>query len=188
MKPLDFKQNLALQRRGIDPDTLADDLIRKIVGDLVAADDRATPPAPARRVRVNKRDDTPPAATSEEQPTLRKQIWDTLEHFGKIKLEKGEAKTLEQAIELVVDEHPTLYSGYNEGMRLGEPAEFAKASAPVEPTALEKAVSDAWAPIEKAARALVDTGQAKTIEQAVDRVLDEQPALYVNYEAAERDL
>ena len=188
-EPLDFRETLALQRRRgiqIDHNQLADDLVRKIIGDLVAADDRVTAPAPARMVKIVKRDETPPAETSTEQRTLRSQVWQAIEYVAK-GIRKAEPElTHEQAICKAMEQEPKLLEGYELGVSNGEPPEFAPVSKTVEPTAVEKALDDAWAPIEKAAKALVDAGQAETFEQATVIVIDREPDLYRAYDAAER--
>ena len=111
------------------------------------------------------------------QPTLRKQVWETIDHFDKIKLEKGEAKTIEQARELVFDEHPSLYHGYQLGVSRGEPAEFA--SVPVEKNEPE---TPAWDRMTELAKVKLEKGLAPTIEQAIVQVGTEHPEIWMQAE------
>ena len=122
-KALTFRENLALQRRGIEADAIPDEILQKFVEDLIAADE---PPATTRTVRVVKRDDASPVATTATDPpeTTRSLLWRALELDVKEFRAHDPTLTEAQAIVKAMERHPTLVRAYEAAAASGEPPEW----------------------------------------------------------------
>ena len=118
---------------------------------------------------------TPPVTKGDAPPeTLRSLAWGTIETIAKKIREDDPTLTQEAAIVQAMDRVPALVEAYNAGVARGEPAEFA--SAPV--AKRELPMSDAWGQLETLAKARLEKGGAKTLEQALELVGKEHPDLY----------
>jgi predicted transcriptional regulator len=120
---------------------------------------------------------------SEQLNTLREKAMRVLEMEATKLRSRTPQLTQAQAIAKAVDAEPWLYAAYREGVLKGEPPEFTPEQEDVLKD--DSPQAQVWETIQKRAEDLVAAGSAPTLEQAVDRVLVENPELYTAYRAAE---